>query len=57
MICTPQAHFTPLHRPINHGNSETQRKPTPMFPALDVKNVGFRWFSLRLCGYIRFDVF
>ena len=57
MIWIPQAYFTTLHRPINHGNSETQHKPTAMFPALDVKNVGFRWVSLRLCGYIRFDVF
>ncbi|MCY3549524.1 MAG: hypothetical protein OXH39_03615 [Candidatus Poribacteria bacterium] len=43
MIWTPQAYFTTLHRPINQEDSETQRKPTAMFPALDVKNVGFRY--------------
>ncbi len=56
MIWTPQAHFTTLYRSINQGNSETQRKPA-LFVAFDAKNVGFRWVSLRLCGYIRFDVF
>ena len=50
MICTPQAHFTTLHRPINQRNSETQRKPTAMFPALDVKNVGFRWVLYASAG-------
>ena len=57
MIWIPQAYFTTLHRSINQEDSETQRKPTAMSPALDVKKVGFRWVSLRLCGSIRFDVF
>ena len=57
MIWTPQAHFTTLYRSINQGNSETQRKPTALFPALDAKNVGFRWASLRIRGSIRCDVF
>ena len=57
MIWTSQAHFTTLHRSINQGNSETQRKLTAMVVAFDVKNVGFRCVSIRLCGYIKCDVF
>ena len=57
MIWTPQAHFATLYRSMNQRDSETQRKPTAMFVAFDVKNVGFGWVFLRLCGYIRFDVF
>ena len=57
MVWTSQAHFTTPYGSINQGNSETQRKLTALFVALDVKNVGFRWVSLRLCGSIRFDVF
>ena len=57
MMWTPQAHFITLHHPINQGNSETQRKPTAMFVVFDARKVGFRWISLCLYGYIRFDVF
>ena len=41
MIWIPQTHFTTLHRPINQGDSETQRKPIDMVVAFDTKSVGF----------------
>ena len=56
MVWTPQAHFTTPYGSINQEDSETQRKPTAMFPALDAKNVGFRWVSLCIRGSMRFDI-
>ena len=39
MILPPQAHFTPLHRPINQGDSETQQKPGFLYAYTDISGV------------------
>ena len=53
---TPQSHFTPLHRPIHQGDSETQRKPIAMFIAFGAKSVGFLYVYAGLLGLMYFEI-